>query len=154
MTHTLRFAIPVLLVLWIANLPARAGVPPEVEDPQCLGIHKEPPHATLMPYANLTEALAARRHASSFCRSLNGMWKFHWVAHPDQRPLDFYKPEFDASAWKEIPVPSNWQLLGYGTSYYRNFGYTFPEGLAARAHRASQGLDRLQRARSGGQLPP
>jgi beta-galactosidase len=39
--------------------------------------------------------------------------------------VDFYKPDFDVSAWKEIPVPSCWQLLGYGTPYYRNLGYTF-----------------------------
>ncbi len=78
-----------------------------------------------MPYANLKEALAAKRQESSFYRSLNGQWKFNWVAHPTQRPVDFYKPEFDVSAWKEIPVPSCWQLLGYGTPYYRNIGYTF-----------------------------
>ena len=27
-----------------------ASIPPEIEDPQCLGINKEPWHATLMPY--------------------------------------------------------------------------------------------------------
>ena len=32
---------------------------------------------------------------SSFARSLNGTWKFHYVPHPDLRPLDFYKPESD-----------------------------------------------------------
>ena len=42
-----------------------------------------------------------------------------------ERPVDFYKPTFDVSSWKEIPVPSNWQVLGYGTPYYRNVGYTF-----------------------------
>jgi beta-galactosidase len=63
-------------------------------------------HATLMPYGNLKEVLAAKRHASSFCQSLNGMWKFNWVPHPAQRPVDFYKPEFDVRDWKEIPVPS------------------------------------------------
>src|SRR5690242_3094255 len=97
---------------------AGAPLPPEIENPECLGINKEAAHATLMPYGSLKEALAAKRHASSFCQSLNGMWKFHWVAHPAQRPLDFYKPDFDVSGWKEIPVPSNWQLLGYGTPYY------------------------------------
>ena len=39
--------------------------------------------------------------------------------------MDFYKPDFDVSSWKEIPVPSNWQVLGYGTPYYRNLGYIF-----------------------------
>jgi len=101
-----------------------ASVPPEIENPELLGINKEPYHATLMPYANLQEALLAKRHASSLCLSLNGLWKFNWVPTPEQRPVDFYKPDFDVSAWKEIPVPSNWEVQGYGTPFYRNFGYT------------------------------
>ena len=56
-----------------------AFVPAEIENPKCLGINKEPYHATLMPYANLQEALVAKRHSSSLCRSLNGQWKFNWV---------------------------------------------------------------------------
>lgn len=107
------------------QLWAQAPLPPEIETPECLGINKEPAHATLMPYATLKEALAARRHDSSLSLSLNGQWKFHWVATPEKRPVDFYKPEFDVSKWDEIPVPSNWQVLGYGTPYYRNNGYTF-----------------------------
>ena len=102
-----------------------APVPPEIENPECLGINKEPAHATLMPYANLKEALAANRHASSFYQNLNGMWKFNWVAWPQMRPVDFYKPSFNVTDWKEIQVPSNWQILGYGTPYYRGLGYTF-----------------------------
>jgi beta-galactosidase len=101
-----------------------APVPTEIENPELLGINKEPYHATLMPYANLQEALVAKRHASSLCRSLNGLWKFNWVPRPEQRPTDFYKPDFNVSAWKEIPVPSNWEVQGYGTPFYRNLGYT------------------------------
>jgi beta-galactosidase len=100
-----------------------APVPPEIENPELLGINKEAAHTTLMPYANLAEALAANRIASTFARSLNGPWKFNWVAWPQMRPVDFYKPEYNVSSWKEIPVPSNWQILGYGTPYYRNLGY-------------------------------
>ena len=102
-----------------------APVPPEIENPECLGINKEPAHSTLMAYGSLAEALKANRHASSFCQSLNGLWKFNWVSRPEQRPVDFYQPTFDVSKWKEIPVPSNWQILGYGTPYYKNMGYTF-----------------------------
>ncbi len=105
------------------NSLGAAPVPPEIEDPTCLGINKEPAHATLMPYATLDEALRAKRHASSFCRSLNGAWKFHWVPTPQERPVDFHKPGFDVSGWKEIPVPSNWEVQGYGTPAYRNAGY-------------------------------
>jgi beta-galactosidase len=100
-------------------------VPPEIEDEQNLGVNKQPWHAVLMPYANLAEALRADRYKSTYTRSLNGKWKFHYVPRPEQRPVDFYKPEYDVSQWKEIAVPSNWQVLGYGTPYYRNAGYTF-----------------------------
>ena len=100
-----------------------APIPPEIQNPELLGINKEKAHAALMPYADLKEALAANRHASTYCRSLNGLWKFNWVSWPQARPVDFYKPEFNVSSWKEIPVPSNWQILGYGTPYYRNLGY-------------------------------
>jgi beta-galactosidase len=102
-----------------------ATLPEEIENPEVLGINKQPWHATLMPYADLQQALVARRADSSFARSLNGMWKFNWVPRPEDRPVDFYKPDFDISGWKEIPVPSNWQIQGYGTPFYRNRGYTF-----------------------------
>lgn len=101
-----------------------APIPTEIENPELLGINKEPYHTTLMPYANLQEALVAKRHASSFCQSLNGAWKFNWVPTPEKRPADFYKSNYDVSGWKEIPVPSNWEVHGYGTPFYRNLGYT------------------------------
>jgi beta-galactosidase len=109
-----------------AQTTLRSGIdyPAEIENPECLGINKEPYHATLMPYANLQEALVAKRHASSLCKSLNGSWKFNWVSSPEKRPVDFYKPDYDVSGWKEIPVPSNWEVQGYGTPFYRNLGYT------------------------------
>ncbi len=102
-----------------------ASVPKEIQDPECIGIHKEPDHATLMPYGSLQEALAANRHASAFCRSLNGLWKFNYVDWPQKRPVDFYKTGYNVSKWNEIIVPSNWQVEGYGTPYYSNFTYIF-----------------------------
>jgi len=107
-----------------AQLRPGIDYPAEIEDPQCLGINKEPYHATLMPYGNLQEALNAIRLQSSYCKNLNGQWKFNWVPSPEQRPVDFYKPDYDVSVWKEIPVPSNWEVQGYGTPFYRNLGYT------------------------------
>jgi beta-galactosidase len=106
------------------NTESGAPIPSEIENPELLGINKEPYHATLMPYANLQEALVAKRRASSLCQSLNGLWKFNWVPTPEKRPTDFYKLDYDVSGWKEIPVPSNWEVQGYGTPFYRNNGYT------------------------------
>ncbi|UYQ95977.1 DUF4981 domain-containing protein [Chitinophaga horti] len=102
-----------------------APVPAEIEDPRCLGINKQPAHATLMPYENLEAALAGNRHASSYARSLNGKWKFNFVNWPQQRPVDFYKEDYDVSRWDDIEVPSNWQLKGYGTPAYTNYTYLF-----------------------------
>ena len=117
-----------LLLALTAPLAARAAdapLPPEIEDEQVLSQNKQPWHATLMPYATLPEALRADRYQSSYARTLNGQWKFNYVPRPEQRPVDFYKTDFNDSAWKTIAVPSNWQLLGYGTPYYKNNGYTF-----------------------------
>ena len=103
----------------------QAVMPTEVENEQVLGINKEAYHATLMPYKDRTEALAGNRRGSTWARSLNGQWKFHWVPRPEERPVNFYQPGFDVSAWKEIPVPSNMEVQGYGTPIYTNFTYPF-----------------------------
>jgi len=58
--------------------------------------------------------------------SLNGKWKFNWVSKPSDRPTDFYKDNYDVTNWKEISVPSNWELQGYGTPIYTNIEYPFP----------------------------
>ena len=102
-----------------------APVPPEIEDLQATEVNKEAPHAILMPYETQRQALQGNRRQSPYARDLNGPWKFNWVKTPEERPVDFYKPEFDVSKWKTIPVPSCWQTEGYGTPYYRNIGYIF-----------------------------
>ena len=55
--------------------------------------------------------------------SLNGKWRFHWVNSPDKRPVNFYKPNYNVADWAEITVPSNWEMLGYGTPIYTNVTY-------------------------------
>jgi len=78
-----------------------------------------------MPFPTKESALTKRRLDSPHCLLLNGDWKFSWVDHPDKRPLDFFKSDFDDSAWKTIPVPSNVELQGYGTPIYLNQAYPF-----------------------------
>ncbi|MHC4603480.1 MAG: beta-galactosidase, LacZ type [Planctomycetota bacterium] len=99
---------------------------PDWENPEVVGINKEPGHCTLIPYPDIRMALNADRRASRFYKSLNSNWKFHWVRKPADRPVDFYKPEYDVSHWYEMPVPSNWQMHGYGIPIYLNVPYPFP----------------------------
>ena len=55
--------------------------------------------------------------------SLEGTWKFNWVANADERPTDFYKTDLDDSKWNNIQMPGNWELLGYGQPEYVNVGF-------------------------------
>ena len=55
--------------------------------------------------------------------SLDGTWKFNWVANADERPTDFYKTDLDDSKWKNIQMPGNWEMLGYGQPEYVNVGF-------------------------------
>jgi beta-galactosidase len=96
------------------------------ENPNVFSVNKEPAHCTLIPYEDHKQALRDDPERSPFYRSLNGKWKFHWVRKPQDRPLDFYKPSTDVSHWQDIPVPSNWQLHGYGIPIYTNARYPFP----------------------------
>jgi len=99
---------------------------PDWGNPQVIGINKEPAHCTLMPFPDKKTALQGVRQGSPLYQSLNGLWKFHWASKPDDRPSDFYKVNYDVSRWKEIPVPSNWQMHGYGIPIYSNVRYPFP----------------------------
>ncbi len=95
------------------------------ENPEVFARNREPAHCTLMPYPDAGSAKEGTREASPFHLSLNGKWRFHWAEKPAERPLDFYKPGYDVSGWDEIPVPSNWQLEGYGIPIYTNSKYPF-----------------------------
>jgi beta-galactosidase len=95
------------------------------ENPQMIGQNKEPANCTLIPYAALGKAINGVREESVFYKTLNGNWRFHWVSKPSDRPLEFYRPDYDISEWDEIPVPSNWQMYGYGRPIYLNVRYPF-----------------------------
>ncbi len=96
------------------------------ENPDVVGRNKEPGHVTYIPYADVPAALNNVPEQSLFYVSLNGLWKFNWVRKPADRPVDFYKDDFDVSQWDEINVPANWELQGYGVPIYTDVDYPFP----------------------------
>ena len=55
--------------------------------------------------------------------SLEGTWKFNWVANADERPTDFYKTDLDDSKWNNIQMPGNWEMVGYGQPESVNVGF-------------------------------
>ena len=107
----------------------KPGIDDEVfdwENPAVVGRNKEPAHCTYIPYANVQTALKNKRARSPYYKSLNGFWKFNWVRKPADRPVEFYRDEYDVSQWEEIKVPGNWELQGYGIPIYTDEEYPFP----------------------------
>jgi len=118
--------IHVVSLCGLALAAGAAPLPAEVNDwenPQITAVGTEPPHATMMIYPDAASAAAGDRAKSPYWLSLHGAWKFHWVARPADRPLDFYKPDFDDGPWRTIPVPSNIEVQGYGVPIYVNIQY-------------------------------
>ncbi len=121
----------------IALLPALGGVmllprtaaaadTPDWENPDVNSKNREPIGCTRMPFPDAEAARTQPREASPWFQSLDGNWKFNWVGKPEERPVGFQDPKFDISGWKEIPVPSCWELEGYGIPIYTNVKYPYP----------------------------
>ena len=97
----------------------------EWNDLTILQVNREAPRATMMVYPSKKAAMAYDRTTSPWFQSLNGDWKFNWVRSPKERPVDFYRVGFDDREWDSIPVPSNWEMEGYGQKIYTNIKYPF-----------------------------
>ena len=100
----------------------------EWQSPDSVAVNKQQPHAWFFSFRNIEEARKVLPENSSYWKSLDGLWKFHWAPNPDKRPKDFYRTDYDVSQWDDIKVPMNWNLAGlqkdgnnkYGDPLYSN----------------------------------
>ena len=99
---------------------------PDWENPAVNYIGRMPAHATGFPFETRAKALAGHRTQSARFLSLNGDWQFSFSPDADQLPTGFEQPGFDASQWKSIKVPADWQTQGYDQPRYNNITYPFP----------------------------
>ena len=99
----------------------------EWENPQILDRGKEAGRSSFLLFSNENELKGNNPQKSELYQSLNGNWKFNIVKSPSQRPLDFYAADLNDSNWKNIEVPSNWELQGYDIPIYTNITYPFPK---------------------------
>lgn len=97
------------------------------ENPAVFKKNKEDGHVIAFSYADADKAV--KREAPDTKYSLNGAWKFHWQRGLSGEPTDFYKPEFNDSAWRNITVPSVWQTEGTGSVPYY-YASTFPKAIS------------------------
>ncbi|MDR0883865.1 MAG: DUF4981 domain-containing protein [Oscillospiraceae bacterium] len=98
------------------------------QEPTLFAENKEPGHNTALPYPTAADALAGLRGLESPNRmSLDGTWKFFWQRDLTQSLPDYTREDFNDRAWADMPVPSVWQLNGFGAPEYRNTMY--PDAL-------------------------
>jgi len=116
--------LPILLLFLSQTLWSQQS-PPEWENPAVFAINKLPPHAHFIPYQDQEAALTFDKQNSLRYQSLNGEWDFQFYTNPDHAPAGFFQPDFELTDWEKIPVPSNWQLEGYGMPIYANMSMPF-----------------------------
>ena len=100
----------------------------EWQSPDSVAVNKQQPHAWFFSFRNIDEARKVLPENSSYWKSLDGMWKFHWAPNPDERPKDFFRTDYDVSKWNDITVPMSWNMAGlqrdgknkYGDPLYSN----------------------------------
>ena len=124
MRNTLLYFLAALVIF-----PVTAQQQPEWQSQYAVGLNKLAPHTYVWPYQTVSDIRNGDYESSPYYMSLNGSWKFHWVKNPDNRPKDFYKPEFYTGGWADIQVPGNWERQGYGTAIYVNETYEFDDKL-------------------------
>ncbi len=96
------------------------------ENHKLLHKNRMPTRACFIPYANEKNALSGDRNKSPYFKLLNSTWKFAYYPNPLSVPDKFYDHGFNDKNWDRLPVPSNWQMKGYGHPHYTNVHYPFP----------------------------
>ncbi len=97
---------------------------PDWENLEVLSINRVPAHSRWGAYDTVERALTCRCGESPNMMSLNGTYRFRLYDRPEEVD-DFYRPDYDDSAFAEIPVPSNWEVQGFGEPIYTNVAYPF-----------------------------
>lgn len=103
--------------------PAQPGALPNWENPACLHLNRLPARAR---FSAFPDADTARTGGDSpWELSLNGTWRFHYAPAPAAAPADLMRESLEDAGWATLPVPSHWQLNGYGAPHYTNVIYPF-----------------------------
>ncbi|MBN1831255.1 MAG: DUF4981 domain-containing protein [Deltaproteobacteria bacterium] len=127
-----------------ASMFGQTGTP-EWENPEIIGINKEAPHATFIPYQDAETAVSFNEQKSDRYILLNGVWKFKFLDCPEDTPDGFFSQGFSDKNWDDLKVPSNWQIKGYGRPIYTNIKHPFKADPPKVPHDANEtGLYRLE----------
>jgi len=88
------------------------------QNPTITGRNKLPGRFQQLPYSSAADI------KSPWSMSLDGEWQFKWYPNPALEKKDKKKD------WELLPVPSNWEIHGYGTPQYTNVTYPYSHDTA------------------------
>ncbi|MBQ6914257.1 MAG: beta-galactosidase, partial [Kiritimatiellae bacterium] len=126
--------LAIAAALAATNCLASAPTGREWEDETALHSGKERPRAAFASFESIEAAKAIRPEFCSRRMLLDSEteWRFHWCRKPEERPVDFYRPDYDVSGWDVVKVPCSWQAMGinaerrpYDRPYYLNQDWPF-----------------------------
>lgn len=100
---------------------------PYWQDVNVVQVNKEYPRTQFMTFDSKEEALQKKFEESKYYLSLNGTWNFYFAESYRDLPVNVTDSAVALDAWKEIRVPGNWELQGFGTPIYVNHPYEFVE---------------------------
>lgn len=115
----------VLLYLLCINAAANAQNLPYWRDLNITQVNVQKPRSAFMSYSNKVDALTGQYKKSEHYKLLNGIWKFYYVDAFKYLPENITNPNVDLTEWKDIKVPGNWEIQGFGIPIYVNHGYEF-----------------------------
>ncbi|MDO9087663.1 MAG: glycoside hydrolase family 2 TIM barrel-domain containing protein [Anaerolineaceae bacterium] len=92
---------------------------PEWQNPEIFEINRQPARSTSLSFPSLKAIQSGTDSPNQLI--LDGLWDFHWVPRPAERPEGFEKSEFNLQGWQKIKVPGHWELHGYGVPIYAPF---------------------------------
>ncbi len=91
-----------------------------LDDPEVFRVGQVPAHSDHRYYESKE---AYERKESSLIQSLNGDWRFCYSANAKSRPVNFYREDYDRSAFDTIKVPGHIEMAGYDRIHYINTMY-------------------------------
>lgn len=96
-----------------------------IENPAVTQVNQEPGRNLFVPFSQVADAIRGDAKQSNLFCSLNGNWKFNWFENYEKSIKNFYSLDFKDHKWRNIIVPGNWEMQGYGDCIFRNTQHPF-----------------------------
>ncbi len=122
-----------------------------LDDPEVFRVNVLPAHSDHSFYKN-KEAFVQGENGLKQC--LNGIWKFCYSENVKNRPVDFFKEDFDRSDFDEILVPRHIEMAGYDRIHYINVCYPWEGHMYRRPPFSLEGKVPVSDSFSGAEYNP